>query len=546
MIKLKHILLEVYSGLSKIPQPGKSSGKPIKWRSGAKIQTKYLTIDQILDGKIKGIPYYKDVINDYDKKNYSWEVMEKVMEYAKNWIAHPDSLKNLPPIIVVDNTLQDGAHRIAAVYLIQQRLKPNDNFWKNVKLKVEFGNFSDVDYESVDLKTIVSFFVKSEVGQKNKDNDCKTVTRAFVNWAKQYNIPNVDVILLAPPSKEFVKKNPEFKGKSGLGDSHIMPVINDVAIDFTVRQFGLPNKFDNPLITPLDKLKSIYRKFGYYTDAPKWMNGKSDWRGKWDSIPFSWFDKNFSDEKLNESSVPQPGKFFGKPIKWRSDIDKTIQENKLPKILIPRRGGVERRKNYLIAIQRKIQNYIKNGMVGDLDLSETTITELPSNLTKVGGVLDLGSSMVRKLPDNLKLIDNTLFLNLSEIESLPDNLTINGNLDLHSTDYLKKLPVNLTVDGDVLMSYADAKQLSDNTKIGGTLDLSGTEIKQLPKNLYVGGDLDLTESEIEVLPKDLSVGGDLYVMNTPVGREYTENQLKRMLPNVKGDIYTTKIENIDI
>ena len=95
-------------------------------------------------------------------------------------------------------------------------------------------------------------------------------------------------------------------------------------------------------------------------------------------------------------------------------------------------------------------------------------------------------------------------------------------------------------------SYADAKQLSDNTKIGGTLDLSGAEIKQLPNNLYVGGDLDLTESEIEVLPKDLSVGGDLYVMNTPVGREYTENQLKRMLPNVKGDIYTTKIENIDI
>jgi len=369
MIKLKDILLE--AGLSKIPQSGESSGKPIKWRTGVNVKTEDLTINEILK-KVTGIPYYNNVVDDYDNKDYSWSVTKKVMEYAKYLIDHPDSLKNLPPIIVVDNKLQDGAHRISAVYLIQQRLKPNDNFWKNFKLKVEFGDSSDVD-------------------------------------------------------------------------------------------------------------------------------------------------------KTNR-----------------------IQEGKLPKILIPRRGGVERSKNYIIAIQRKIQNYIKNGMVGDLDLNGVTITELPDNLTKVGGVLDLGSSMVRKLPDNLKLIDAVLFLSYSEIESLPDNLTINGHLDVHSTDYLKKLPVNLTVEGDVLMSYADAKQLSDNTKIGGTLDLSGTEIKQLPNNLYVGGDLDLTESEIEVLPKDLSVGGDLYVMNTPVGREYTENQLKRMLPNVKGDIYTTRIENIDI
>ena len=113
----------------------------------------------------------------------------------------------------------------------------------------------------------------------------------------------------------------------------------------------------------------------------------------------------------------------------------------IPKILIPRRGGVERRKNYVIAIQRKIQNYIKNGMVGDLDLNGVTITELPDNLTKVGGDLDLSATVIESLPNNLKLIDGTLFLNHSNIQTLPDNLTIGGNLDVHDTD-LVKLPSN--------------------------------------------------------------------------------------------------------
>ena len=62
-----------------------------------------------------------------------------------------------------------------------------------------------------------------------------------------------------------------------------------------------------------------------------------------------------------------------------------LNENKT-KILVPRRSPEERAKNYLIATQKKIQQYIKDGGKGDLNLGNTPITSLPDNLS-VGGDL---------------------------------------------------------------------------------------------------------------------------------------------------------------
>jgi hypothetical protein len=150
------------------------------------------------------------------------------------------------------------------------------------------------------LQTIIQSFVDSPVGQKYKQHDCKTVTRAFVQWAEQNKIPAL-VISLAPPSAEFIKKNPQFKGKSGQGDGHIMPVVNSSAIDFTVRQFGINRPFENPLVTPTNSLQSVYGKFGYFTDKPEWfLGGKSHWMGKLSSIPKEIFNQNFGDEILEQ------------------------------------------------------------------------------------------------------------------------------------------------------------------------------------------------------------------------------------------------------
>ena len=95
---------------------------------------KYLTVNELLY-TVKDIPYYNNVVDDYDIKDYTWEVTQKTLQYAHNFQANPDEIDNLPPIYVVNGSLKDGAHRISAVYLLQERF---DIFWKDVRLKVKF------------------------------------------------------------------------------------------------------------------------------------------------------------------------------------------------------------------------------------------------------------------------------------------------------------------------------------------------------------------------------------------------------------------------
>jgi hypothetical protein len=157
------------------------------------------------------------------------------------------------------------------------------------------------------LPTIIQSFVNSSLGQKYKQYDCKTVTRAFVQWAEQNKIPT-QVVSLAPPSADFIAKNPKYKGKSGQGDGHIMPIVNGNAIDFTVRQFGVSRPFDNPLVTPTNSLPAVYGRFGYFTDKPEWfLGGKSHWIGPLSSIPSEIFNQNFGDEMLEQGVAEGEG-----------------------------------------------------------------------------------------------------------------------------------------------------------------------------------------------------------------------------------------------
>ena len=141
MIKLKDLIFEL---LENVPQKGKSSGDAIKWKSDDIVIKKDMTLDEILNN-IKDVPYYKDVVDDYDKEDYSWEVTKKVVEYAEHLKKHPESIANLPPIIVVDEELQDGAHRISAIYLLRERMDKQNPLWNKLKLKVEFGKKTDVE-----------------------------------------------------------------------------------------------------------------------------------------------------------------------------------------------------------------------------------------------------------------------------------------------------------------------------------------------------------------------------------------------------------------
>ena len=144
-------------------------------------------------------------------------------------------------------------------------------------------------------------------------------------------------------------------------------------------------------------------------------------------------------------------------------------------IFIPRGSKEEKDKVLIRRINDKIQKYIINGSKGDLDLRRLPIQFLPRNLTKVGG--------------NLTLIH-------SQIEKLPDNLTVNGYLWL---DYCKNL-------------------------------------ESLPNGLKVKGGLYLRDTNITSLPSDLEVGEDLILYRTPIIDMYTEEQIREMVPGIKGII----------
>jgi hypothetical protein len=165
------------------------------------------------------------------------------------------------------------------------------------------------------------------------------------------------------------------------------------------------------------------------------------------------------------------------------------------KILVPRRSPEEREKNFLVATNKKVQEYIKNGNKGDLDLRDTPITSLPDDLTHVGGNLDLYGTKITSLPNNLTVGDS-LNLNDTPIASLPDNLIVGNNLWL--------------ID---------------------------TPITSLPENLTVGSSLYLRNTKITSLPDDLTVEGDLFLQRTPISKQYTGEQIKQMVPGIKGDIY---------
>jgi hypothetical protein len=148
-----------------------------------------------------------------------------------------------------------------------------------------------------------------------------------------------------------------------------------------------------------------------------------------------------------------------------------LRENK---ILVPRRSPEERQKNYLIATQKKIQQYIKDGGKGDLDLGNTPIQSLPPDF-KVGGSLILSNTSIQSLPPGL------------EVE--------------------------------------------------GALYLTNTSIQSLSPGLKVGGNLYLGNTPIQSLPSDLKVGGNLELENTPISKKYTEEEIRKMVPGVRGNIF---------
>ena len=136
--------------LENIPTSRKSSGKAATFKDIP--LEKHLTLKEILK-QISDIPYYQDVLKDVQNKDLSWDVTSKTLEYAQYLLKNPLTIKQLPPVIVLDGKLQDGAHRISALYLLQNFLDPKNPYWKNVTLRVQYGKNSDINGASGQTRT---------------------------------------------------------------------------------------------------------------------------------------------------------------------------------------------------------------------------------------------------------------------------------------------------------------------------------------------------------------------------------------------------------
>ena len=184
----------------------------------------------------------------------------------------------------------------------------------------------------------------------------------------------------------------------------------------------------------------------------------------------------------------------------------------------------------------KIQEYIKNGSEGNLDLRNSPIKFLPKNLTKVGGYLWLDfCENLQSLPNGLK-VDGDLDLRNTNITFLPTDIQVKGELNLRNSS-IKSLPSDLEVGGDLVLMYSQIEKLPDNLTVNGRLDLESCKnLQSLPNGLKVKGNLDLRNTNITSLPSDLEVNGDLILYRTPIADMYTKEQIRKMIPRVKGNL----------
>jgi hypothetical protein len=102
---------------------------------------KFMSFSQIIRqlGGYSKIPYFNDVLEIYNNPSSTdrdWEVYQKIIEYSNYLKKHPQTVQNLPPIVLANNNLKDGAHRLSALGLLAY-LDPS---WFRSQLRVRIYN----------------------------------------------------------------------------------------------------------------------------------------------------------------------------------------------------------------------------------------------------------------------------------------------------------------------------------------------------------------------------------------------------------------------
>jgi hypothetical protein len=169
--------------------------------------------------------------------------------------------------------------------------------------------------------------------------------------------------------------------------------------------------------------------------------------------------------------------------------------------------------------------------------------DFDNKLDKYPGGIDLHDYIEKYHPEFIKKIANQIKKDNPSYFNVEDNNTPQiippkiNKPPIQTPQEIIKQYIKNGSKGNLDLSFTQISKLPQGLKVGGNLNLYNTEITQLPQDLQVGGDLDLDYTPITKMPQGLKVGGDLDLEFTPISRKYTKEQIRKMAPGVKGDIY---------
>ena len=104
---------------------------------------------------------------------------------------------------------------------------------------------------------------------------------------------------------------------------------------------------------------------------------------------------------------------------------------------------------------------------GNLNIAKTAIRQLPENII-IGNDLEAYCSYIESLPKNIRIGGNIYLSNCKNLKSLPEGLVVNGDLDL-SESGLTELPDKLIVGGNIDIRSTPIQELPDNLIVGGKI-----------------------------------------------------------------------------
>ncbi len=267
--------------------------------------------------------------------------------------------------------------------------------------------------------------------------------------------------------------------------------------------------------------------------------------------------------------IDNPPTINGYPVEGTTKHNESVlNENILKKYLDtigfndikPIRNIGERKEKQALKAYKIIEDYIKNGSVGDLDLSNITIKTL-GNLERVGGNLTLfGCTSLTSLGNlervggRLNSYNCTSLKDLGKLKEVGESLILENCSSLTSLGNLKEVGMGLNLENCTsLTSLGNLKEVVVGTlNLGNCTSLASLEnLKEVGESLILAHCSSLTSlGNLETVGRRLNlrncsslaslgnlktVGWSIFLRNTPLLNMFKSGELKKLYPQFEDE-----------